>query len=51
MDVKKYHKFVTSNNLSIITLNNSNIVSHRNKIKQINKHQNISIFQYLNQEQ
>ena len=44
MNVKKYHKFFTSNNSSGITLDNSNIVSHRNKIKQINK----STSKYLN---
>jgi hypothetical protein len=44
MNVKKYQKFFTSNNSSGITLDNSNICSHRNKIKQINK----STSKYLN---
>ena len=44
MNVKKYQKFFTSNNSSGITLDNSNIYSHRNKIKQNNK----SASKYLN---
>ena len=44
MNVKKYQKFFTSNNSSGITLDNSNIYSQRNKIKQNNK----SASKYLN---